>query len=244
MGRHATVAGRQASSASARSRAFTKVARELAVAAKLGGSDPNSNPRLRLAMDHAREVNMSKDTVERAVKKGAGELEGMVYEEALYEGYGPGGTAVMIDVLTDNRNRTNPELKRIFQKNGANMAEQGAVAWMFKRRGVIDVSLQGTNEDAVMETSLDAGAEDVQIDGDMATIFTEPQLFAAVRANIEKSGLKIERSGLEMVPDNTVAVSGDDAKAAWTLINALEDQDDVQHVYHNAEFSEEDLAKF
>jgi YebC/PmpR family DNA-binding regulatory protein len=234
MGRHATVAGRQAASAAARSKVFTKVAREITVAAKLGGSDPNSNSRLRLAIDHARECNMPKDTVERLAKKGAGELEGITYEECAYEGYGPGGIAVYVEVMTDNRNRTNPELRRIFTKNGGNMAQEGAVGWMFKRKGVIEVS--GASEDQIMETALDAGADDVVAEGEIAVIYTDVTAFSAVRDAIEKAKLKIERSGLDFVPDNTVGVSGDDAKTAADLIAALEDQDDVQNVYHNANF--------
>jgi YebC/PmpR family DNA-binding regulatory protein len=234
MGRHATVAGRQAASAAARSKMFTKVAREITVAAKLGGSDPNSNSRLRLAMDHARECNMPKDTVERLAKKGAGELEGITYEECAYEGYGPGGIAVYVEVMTDNRNRTNPELRRIFTKNGGNMAQEGAVGWMFKRKGVIEVS--GAPEDKVMEVALDAGADDVVSEGEIAIIYTDVTAFSAVRDAIEKAQLKIERSGLDFVADNTVGVSGEDAKTAADLIAALEDQDDVQNVYHNANF--------
>jgi YebC/PmpR family DNA-binding regulatory protein len=213
---------------------FTKVAREITVAAKLGGSDPNSNSRLRLAMDHARECNMPKDTVERLAKKGAGELEGITYEECAYEGYGPGGIAVYVEVMTDNRNRTNPELRRIFTKNGGNMAQEGAVGWMFKRKGVIEVS--GASEDKIMEIALEAGADDVVSEGEIAIIYTDVTAFSAVRDAIEKAQLKIERSGLDFVPDNTVGVSGEDAKTAADLIAALEDQDDVQNVYHNANF--------
>lgn len=243
MGRHATVAGRQAASAAARSRSFTKVARELSVAAKLGGSDPNTNPRLRLAVDRAREVNMPKDTVERAIKKGAGELEGINYEEITYEAYGPGSIAIMIEVLTDNRNRTNPELKRIFQKHGGNLAEINAVGWMFKRRGVIDVDHTSVGEDAVMESALNFGADDVDSEGNISTIFCDPAQFATIREKIEKAHFKIERSGIELVPDNWVNVPSSDAKAALTVLNLLDEHDDVQHVYHNAEFAEADLEQ-
>lgn len=242
MGRHATVAGRQASSAAARSKMFTKVAREITVAAKSGGSDPASNARLRLAFDHARECNMPKDTAERLAKKGAGELDGITYEECVYEGYGPSGMAIFAEVMTDNRNRTQPELKRIFTKNGGNIAQEGTVAWMFQRKGVVTVS--GASEDAVMEVALDAGADDVQIDGDIVVVYTNISGFSPVRAAIEKSNFKIEHSGLDFVPSNTVAVKGEDAKQALALIAALEDQDDVQNVYHNAEFSEDDLNKY
>jgi YebC/PmpR family DNA-binding regulatory protein len=239
MGRHATVAGRQAASAAARSKSFTRVGREVTVAAKLGGGDPGCNPRLRLAMDHAREVNMPKDTVERLVKKAIGELGGVSYEEITYEAYGPGGSAIMIEVMTDNRNRTNPELKRVFQKNGGNQAEIGTVSWMFKRQGVIDVSLVGTTEDKVMEVALEAGAEDVEASGGISTVYTETADFQTVRDAIEKAAFKIERSGLEFVSSNEVDVSGGAAKTLVNLLNALEDHDDVQNVFHNANIPEE-----
>jgi YebC/PmpR family DNA-binding regulatory protein len=242
MGRHATVAGRQASSAAARSKMFTKVAREITVAARAGGSDANSNARLRLAFDHARECNMPKDTAERLAKKAAGELDGITYEECAYEGYGPSGMAVFAEVMTDNRNRTQPELKRIFTKNGGNIAQEGTVAWMFQRKGAITVS--GASEDGVMEIALNAGADDVITDGDFVVIYTDVSNFSPVRAAIEKANMKIERSGLDFVPSNTVSLKGEDAKNALSLIAALEDQDDVQNVYHNAEFTEEDLNKY
>jgi len=236
MGRHATVAGRQAASAAARSKAFTKVAREILVAARLGGGDPAFNPRLRVALDKAREVNMPKDNIERSIKKGTGELEGVSYEEITYEAYGPNGLAIMLEVMTDNRNRTNPELRKMMTKYDGSMAEMGAVAWMFSRKGVVDVSMEGTTEDIVTEVGLDSGAEDVLFDGEIGTLYSSQEDFSTMRQKIEGAKLKILKSGLELVPSNTVDLSGEVAEKAGKLLEILEDQDDVQNVYHNGNF--------
>lgn len=232
MGRHATVAGRMAASAAARGRVFTKLAREIMVAARTG-SDPNFNSKLRLAVDRARDNNMPKDVIERAIKKGAGELEGMTFEEITYEGYGPGGSAILVDVLTDNRNRTNPELRKIFTKNSGNMGEMGSVAWMFKKKGVLDIALASVSEDKVMELALDAGADDVVVEDGFATVYTDPTSFASVRDALVAGGLQFDKAGLEMIPDNRVSLTGDNAKNALELVEKLEEQDDVQAVYHN-----------
>ncbi|MEN9530245.1 MAG: hypothetical protein RI932_2118 [Pseudomonadota bacterium] len=237
MGRHATVAGRMAASAAARGRVFTKLAREIMVAARTG-SDPNFNSKLRLAVDRARDNNMPKDVIERAIKKGAGELEGMTFEEITYEGYGPGGSAILVEVLTDNRNRTNPELRKIFTKNSGNMGEMGSVAWMFKKKGVLDVELGAVSEDRIMELALDSGAEDVVVEEGFATIYTGPTDFAAVRDALLAGGIKFEKAGLEQVPDTRVSLSGENAKDALELIEKLEEQDDVQAVYHNFDVQE------
>jgi YebC/PmpR family DNA-binding regulatory protein len=237
MGRHATVAGRMAASSAARGRVFTKLAREIMVAARTG-SDPNFNAKLRLAVDRARDNNMPKDVIERAIKKGAGELEGMTFEEITYEGYGPGGSAILVEVLTDNRNRTNPELRKIFTKNSGNMGEMGSVAWMFKKKGVLDVELGAVSEDRIMELALDSGAEDVVVEEGFATIFTGHADFAAVRDALVAAGIKFEKAGLELVPDTRVSLSGENAKNALELVEKLEEQDDVQAVYHNFDVQE------
>lgn len=242
MGRHATVAGRQAASAAARGKIFTKLAREVTVAAK-GGGDPSTNARLRLAIDKARDQNMPKENIERAIKKGMGELEGETYEEITYEGYGPGGTAFLVECLTDNRNRTNPELRRIFQKGGGNLAEMGAVGWMFKRRGVIDISLEKATEEKIMDVALEAGAEDVITEDGLATVYTEMTAFGAVRDALQAAGIVFERAGLEMVPDNKIDLAGENAKAALDLFEKLEDQDDTQNVFHNFNISQDEFAK-
>lgn len=242
MGRHATVAGRQASSAAARGKLFTKLAREIIVASR-GGGDPTFNSRLRLAVDRARENNMPKENIERAIKKGTGELEGASYEEITYEGYGPGGSAIMVEVLTDNRNRTNPELRRIFQKGGGNMGEMGSVAWMFNKKGVIDISAEKASEDKVMEVALDAGAEDVVTEEGMITVYTEVSAFAVVRDAILAAKLPIERSGLELIPTTQVKLTGDHAKTALDLLEKLEDQDDSQNVFHNFDIDRAEIEK-
>lgn len=242
MGRHATVAGRQASAWAARGKLFTKLARELMIAAR-DGSDPNSNARLRLAVDRARDNNMPKDNIERAIKKGAGELEGVSFEEITYEGYGPGGSAILVEVLTDNRNRTNPELRRVFQKGGGNMGEMGSVAWMFKKKGVIDIDLTKTSEDKIMEAALEAGADDVVSEEGFATVYTEATSFASVRDALAAAGITFERAGLELIPDTKVELSGENAKSALDLLEKLEDHDDVQNVYHNFDISSEEMAK-
>ena len=237
MGRHATVAGRMAASAAARGRVFTKLAREIMVAARTG-SDPNFNSKLRLAVDRARDNNMPKDVIERAIKKGAGELEGMTFEEITYEGYGPGGSAILVEVLTDNRNRTNPELRKIFTKNSGNMGEMGSVAWMFKKKGVLDIELGAVTEDKVMELALEAGAEDVVVEEGFATVYTDPTEFGSVRDALLAGGLKFDKAGLELIPDNRVSLNGDNAKNALELVEKLEEQDDVQAVYHNFDVEE------
>lgn len=243
MGRHATVAGRQAASAAIRGKVFTKLARELMVAAR-NGSDPSTNARLRLAMDKAREQNMPKDNIERAVKKGAGELEGLSFEEVTYEGYGPGGSAIMVECLTDNRNRTNPEIRRIFQKSGGNMAEMGAVGWMFKKQGLIYVSAEGVSEEKVMEVALEAGADDVVTQTDSYTIHTEVSAFALVRDAIAAANFAIQKSGLELISETTVKLTGDAAKQAIDLLTKLEDQDDTQNVFHNFDIDDAEWEQF
>jgi YebC/PmpR family DNA-binding regulatory protein len=237
MGRHATVAGRMAASAAARGKVFTKLAREIMVAARTG-SDPNFNSKLRLAVDRARDNNMPKDVIERAIKKGAGELEGMTFEEITYEGYGPGGSAILVEVLTDNRNRTNPELRKIFTKNAGNMGEMGSVAWMFKKKGVLDIELGSVTEDKVMELALDAGADDVVVEEGFATVYTEVASFSSVRDALVAAGMQFDKAGLEMIPDTRVALAGENAKNALELVEKLEDQDDVQAVYYNFDVSE------
>jgi YebC/PmpR family DNA-binding regulatory protein len=242
MGRHATVAGRQASSAAMKGKLFTKLAREIMVSAR-SGSDLNSNSRLRLAVEKAREQNMPKDNIERAIKKGSGELEGASYEEITYEGYGPQGTAILVEVLTDNRNRTNPELRKIFQKSGGNMGEMGSVAWMFKKRGVFDIDLSKHTEDQVVEAALEAGAEDVVTDEGVITVYTDPVLFSPVKESLIKAGITFEQASIDMIPENTTKVSSDAAKQAWELVQKLEDYDDTQKVFYNFEIDKEEFEK-
>lgn len=242
MGRHATVAGRMAASAAARGKLFTKIAREIMVAAR-NGSDPEMNAALRMAIEKARQNNIPKDNIERAIKKGAGELEAESYEEVVYEGYGPGGTAVLVECLTDNRNRTAPEMRRLFTKGGGNMGEMGSVAWMFKRKGVFVLG-DGATEEAVMEATLEAGAEDIVLEEDELIVYTDAAQFAQVREALQTGGFTIMKSSLEMIPDNTLALEGEDAQKFLDLIQKLEDHDDAQNVYHNCDVSSESMQAF
>lgn len=237
MGRHNTIAGRMASSAAAKGRLFTKLTREIMVSAR-AGSDINTNAALRAAVTKAKDNSMPKDNIERAIKKGAGEMTGMNFEEITYEGYGPNGSAIMIEVLTDNRNRTHPELRRIFQKNGGNMGEMGVVAWMFKKRGVFIIDSQKISEDKIMEIALDSGAEDVITEDNYTTVYTEVIHFASVREALINAEISFEKAGLEFIPENLVSMSGENAKIALELIDKLEENDDVQNVYHNFDIQE------
>ncbi|HVJ61857.1 MAG TPA: YebC/PmpR family DNA-binding transcriptional regulator [Tahibacter sp.] len=221
-----------------RGKIFTKVIREIGIAARASGGDPNTNPRLRLAMDRGLAANMSKDVIDRAIKKATGELEGVSYEEIRYEGYAPGGVAVIVDCTTDNRNRTVADVRLAFNKFGGNLGTEGSVAFMFKKLGVLSFA-PGANEDRIMEVALDAGADDIVVypqDGSIDVV-SSPETFDAVRAAMEKAGLKADQAEITLRADNDVAVSGDAAKAVAKIIDWLEDIDDVQHVYTNADLS-------
>ncbi|HMV34871.1 MAG TPA: YebC/PmpR family DNA-binding transcriptional regulator [Turneriella sp.] len=226
---------------------FTKLAKEIMVAAKLGGGDESANPRLRTAVLKARQNSMPKDNIDRAIKKGTGELEGVTYEEGVYEGYGPGGIAIMVEVLTDKKSRTVPELKSTFKTNGGTMAEANAVAYLFDKKGLILVEGDNITEDDVMEIALDAGAEDIEKDDEKVfAVKTAVNDFHAVLAAMEPKltakGYKIVESGLKYIPQTTIAVDGEKGKEALELISALEDNDDVQNVYSNLELTESLMA--
>jgi YebC/PmpR family DNA-binding regulatory protein len=230
----ANIKHRKAAADAKKGKVFTRVIREITVAAKAGGGDPGSNPRLRLALDKAREANMTKDSVTRAIQRGTGELEGVSYEEARYEGYGPGGAAVLIDCLTDNRTRTVAEVRHAFTKNGGNLGSDGSVAYLFKHVGQF-VFAPGTSEDAVMEAGLDAGAEDVvKNDDGSVELICAPADFDAVKAALEKAKLKPEIAEVTMKPANESALAGGDAGRMRSLLDALEGLDDVQDVYTTA----------
>lgn len=226
-----------------RGKLFTKLIREITVAAKMGGSDAASNPRLRAAIDKALGNNMTKDVIERATKRGAGELEGVNYEEIRYEGYGPNGIAIMVDCMTDNKNRTVAAVRHVFSKRGGNMGTDGCVAFMFNKKGIISLPA-GLDEDAVMEIALDAGAEDIisNDDGSM-DIFTSPDEYAAVKDALDAAGFVADSSQVTMHPDNTVALDVEDAQKALAMIEAFEELDDVQDVYSNADFTDEVMAQ-
>src|SRR5690606_23864988 len=221
-----------------RGKVFTRLIREITVAAKLGGGDPGTNPRLRLALDKASDANMPKDTVQRAIQKGIGGLEGQSYEEIRYEGYGIGGAAVIVDCMTDNRTRTVAEVRHAFSKNGGNLGTDGSVAFMFRHCGQI-LFEPGTSEDKVMEVAIDAGAEDVLSDDEGGIeVLCAPGDFEAVKGALEAAGLKPAVAEITMRPDTTTSLAGDDAAKMQKLLDALENLDDIQQVYSNAEFDE------
>jgi YebC/PmpR family DNA-binding regulatory protein len=219
----------------ARGKLFTKVIKEITVAAKLGGGDPNANPRLRLAIQLGKDNNMPADNITRAIKKGTGELEGVTYEEITYEAYGPGGVALLVESLTDNRNRTVADLRHLFSRNGGNLAESGAVSWNFERKGVIIVAKGNFTEDDIMNVILESGADDMNDEGEYYEVKTPIEGFEHVRKAIESAGYKIDSASLQYVPKNTVKVEGKDAEQTIRLISAVEDNDDVQNVYTNAD---------
>ncbi len=205
----------------------------MTVAAKIGGGDPASNSRLRLALDKARASNMPKDNVERAVKKGTGEGNDQIFEDITYEGYAPGGVGILVKTLTDNRNRTIMEVRTVITKRGGSMAEAGSVAWQFENKGIIEVPVTACSEDDIMNYVLEAGAEDVVTDGDIYSITTEPAEFENVKKHLEENNIQIDFAELSMKPKTTIDVEGEAAKKLIALVEALEDLDDVQEVYGN-----------
>ncbi len=228
---------------SRRASAWTKVIREITVAAKVGGGDPGGNPRLRKAIDDAKAVNMPNDNIERAVKKGTGELEGASYEEVTYEGYGPGGTAILIEGSTDNANRTVAEIRFVFSRNGGNLGASGSVAWMFERKGVILLPVAGRTEEEAMEDALEAGASDFERDGDVFVVSTEPNAFHAVIDALKAKGYTIESSELAMVAQNLVRLEQGEAQKVLKLIDTLEELDDVSKVFTNLDFDALELEE-
>jgi YebC/PmpR family DNA-binding regulatory protein len=225
-----------------RGKIFTKLAREIIVAAKEGGGNPDANARLRLAVQKARDASMPQDNIKRAIQRGTGELEGVNYEELTYEGYGPGGAAVMVDVLTDNKNRTVSELRNIFSKAGGSLGESGCVAWIFDPKGLISVPRDGVDEDTVMMAALDAGAEDVRSEEESFDVITSPEDLPAVRQALTDAGIAFSLAEVTMLPKSTVELKGKEAQQMIRLMEQLEDHDDVQHVYANFDIAEEVMA--
>ncbi len=222
---------------------FTKLIREITVAAKSGGGDPGGNPRLRLAIDTARASSMPKENIERAVKKGTGELEGIDYQEVTYEAYGPGGVALMIQALTDNPTRTVADVRHKLSRSGGNLGASNSVAWMFDRKGQMQIDANKFDEDAVMEAALDAGAEDVTRDDDVFVVTTDPTALHAVREGLEAKGIPTTEAQIAMVPKNTVHVAGTDAQQLVKLLDALDDLDDVQRVEGNFDIDADAMAE-
>lgn len=225
-----------------RGRAFTKVIREITVAARVGGGDPVGNPRLRLAIDKAKAVNMPQDNIQRAILKGTGELPGVSYEEYVYEGYGPGGVAVLLEVLTDNKNRTAPEIRKIFAKHGGNLGESGCVAWMFEKKGLIQVEAARTDEDRLFGVALEAGAEDVRQSDNLFEVITAPKDLERVKESLAKEKIEIAEGEVTMLPQSTVKLEGKQAHQMLQLMEGLEEHDDVQNVYANFDIPEEIMA--
>ena len=225
-----------------RGKLFTKLIKEITVAARAGGGDPDANARLRKAIADAKGANMPNDTINRAVRRGTGEEEGVNYEEIVYEGYGPAGVAVMVDTLTDNRNRTVGEVRHIFSKNGGNLGESGSVRFMFEKKGYIVVEKGAKAEDELLELALEAGADDLRDDEDSFEIITSPEAFDAVLDAVKKAGIEPQVAEIEMVPNTYVKLTGQDARAMLKLMEALEDHDDVQKVSANFDIDEVEMA--
>jgi YebC/PmpR family DNA-binding regulatory protein len=226
-----------------RGKIFTKLIREIATAARMGGGDPDGNPRLRLAIDKARVHNMPKDNIERAIRKGTGASEGETYEEAIYEGYGPGGTAVLLETLTDNKNRTVGEVRHAFSKHGGNLGASGCVAYLFDKKGMIQFDREGIDADALLEAALEAGADDVVESDSCVEVVTAPGAFQDTRHSLEKAGFAPVQAGISLEPTSTVKLEGAEAETMLRLADALEDLDDVQSVNANFDISEEEMAR-
>lgn len=239
----ATIKHKKATKDARRGRAFTKLIKDLTIAARMGGSDQNANPRLRTAIVAAKAASMPGDTIERAIKKGAGELEGVSYEEVVYEGHGPGGVAVMLQVVTDNKNRTVSEIRHFFTKCGGNLGAPNSVAWMFSKKGIITVEKSQVDEDRLMELALDAGAEDVNVGDELFEVVTPPEDLDAVREELEKAGIVMVSAEATMVPQNTVSLSGKEAEQTLKLLDALQEHDDVQSVSANFDIAQEEMER-
>ncbi len=236
-----TIKHTQAALDSKRGKLFTRLIKEITIAARSGG-DPDGNPRLRTAITAAKAVSMPQDNITRAIKRGTGELEGLEIEEIMFEGYGPGGAAVMVDVATDNRNRTVSEVRHAFGKHGGNMGEPNSVGWMFKRKSQILIEEDAVSEEKLMNLVLEAGADDIKNDGGQWTVLAAPENHVMVLEAIQKAGIATLEAGVAMVPDNLIRLEGSQAKAMLKLIDVLDNHDDVQNVYSNFDIAEDELA--
>jgi len=238
----ATIKFKKAAADAKKGKVFSKIARRITLAAKTGGGDPDSNLELRYALDDARQSNMPKDNVDRAVKKGTGELPGVMYEAAIYEGYGPGGVAIMAEALTDNRNRTASEIRKIFERHGGNLGESRCVSWMFERKGVITLDAIGVDEDALMMAVLDAGAENMERVADTYEITTEPHSLQKVKQALEAGGYKVQAAQPRQVPKNLVGLDAAAGRKVIKLIDSLDEQDDIQTISSNYSIPDEVMA--
>jgi YebC/PmpR family DNA-binding regulatory protein len=226
-----------------RGRVFTKLIKEITVAARQGGGDTEANPRLRTAIATAKAANMPQDNIKKAIQKGTGELPGVSYEETSYEGYGPGGVAVMLEVFTDNKKRTVAEIRHILTKRGGNLGETGCVGWMFDKKGLIQIETSASDEDALMELALEAGADDLTVEDDLYEIITPYELFEAVRSAIEKAGVEMAQAEVTAIPQSTVKLDENKASSMLKLMEELEDHDDIQKVYANFDIDVELMEK-
>jgi len=240
----ASIKHKKAATDAKRGNLFTKLIKEISVAARMGGGDEETNSRLRKAVSDAKAANMPSDNIERAILKGTGQLEGINYEEHSFEGYGPGGVAILIETLTDNNNRTVSEIRHIFSKNGGNMGDSGCVAWMFKRKGYFVVEKSTISEDKLLDIVLEAEAEDLKEDGSNYEVFTSPEYYEAVDKALKDNNIEIAASNLNMVPQTYVKVEGKKAQQCLKLIEALEDHDDAQHVWANFDIDEKEISEF
>ena len=237
----ATIKHKKGATDARRGKIFTKLIKEITVAARTGGSDPDANARLRKGILDAKAANMPNDTIDRAVKRGSGEIEGVNYDEITYEGYGPNGVAILVETMTDNRNRTVAELRHIFSKNGGNLGESGSVAWMFDKKGYIVVDKAARSEDELLEITLEAGADDMQDEGDVFEIYTPPEKFEAVTDTLKAAGIEPQAAEVSMIPQNYIKLEGTDAKQMLKLYEAIDDNDDVQKVYANFDIDESEM---
>jgi len=222
-----------------RGKMFTKLIKEITVAAREGGGDPDVNPRLRTAVANAKAQNMPNETIERGILRGTGQLPGTSYEEIIYEGYGPKGVAIIVEVVTDNRNRSTSDLRNILSKNGGNLGERGCVSWMFDKKGLVVIDKDNAYEDDLIMIALDAGAEDIKSEDDSYEIITEPQDFESVRDAVQEAGIEITLEEISMIPQTTVKLDGKEALQLLKIIESLEDHDDVQNVYSNFDIPDE-----
>jgi YebC/PmpR family DNA-binding regulatory protein len=240
----ATIKRKKAVTDQKRGKAFTQIIKEITIAARMGGGDPKGNPRLRLAIDKAKAANMPADNIKRGIQKGTGELPGVVYEDVMYEGYGPGGVAMIVESVTDNKNRTVSEVRNIFERHNGKLGAANSVAYMFHRKGIIHVPKSAFSEDELLGIILEAGAEDLKTDQETFEIVTAPEAFEKVRQTLESKNIKMEIAEVEMIPENTVKVEGKEAEQVLKLVEMLEEHDDVQHVYANFDIDEKVLAGF
>ncbi|MBA4313666.1 MAG: YebC/PmpR family DNA-binding transcriptional regulator [Chlorobiaceae bacterium] len=238
----ATIKRKKAVTDAKRGKAFTQIIKEITIAARMGGGDAKGNPRLRLAIDKAKAANMPAENIKRAVQKGTGELPGIIYEDVTYEGYGPGGVALIIESVTDNKNRTVSEIRNILERHNGKLGASNSVAYMFHRKGVMRILKTALNEDDMMSLALDSGADDMKTEDDMYEIYTSPENFESVKQALEAKSIKMEEAEVQMIPENTVKVEGKDAEHAIKLMDSIEEHEDVQHVYANFDIDEKTLA--